>query len=299
MLRARRTPRLPERARAITIAVVSPRMSLPIAFLPAWLRPEPAGAMVRLGRDNDGGYVAPKPVMGQVDGLLSLGLNDDWSFDRDFARLHPSAPIVGYDPTINRLKFILKAISRVVILPLAVLVKPRRSISRTVHACHVALDYGRFFGKQAVHHRLWLAETPGPGAVTLSAALADPAFAGRKRLVVKMDIEGAEYGVFASLPDPDLSNVGLLLVEFHDLSAHLAEVETLARRLARDFAVVHVHANNFGPVIDGLPQVIEVAWARRNLLSPGAHGSAGELPLPGLDQPNHARRPDIALRFRS
>lgn len=274
-------------------------MSLPAAFLPAWLRPEPSGVLVRLGRDHDGGYVAPKGVIDQVDGLLSLGLNDDWSFDRDFAQLHPSAPIAGYDPTINQVKFILKAIGRIMILPLAVLIKPRDGPFRTVHACRVALDYGRFFGRHATHRRLWVAAAPGPDVVTLSTALADPAFAGRKRLVMKMDIEGAEYGAFASLSDGEFARLGLLLVEFHDLGAHLAELETLARRLARDFAVVHVHANNFGPVIDGLPQVIEVAWARRDLLPAGAPGSAGELPLPGLDQPNHARRPDIALRFRS
>jgi len=237
--------------------------------------------------------------MDQVDGLLSLGLNDDWSFDRDFARLHPAAPIVGYDPTIHRTKFILKAISKVLIFPLAVLVKPRDALFRTVHACRVALDYGRFFGRHATHQRLWVAATPGPDAVTLSATLADPAFAGRNRLIVKMDIEGAEYGAFASLADGEFARLGLLLVEFHDLGAHLAEVETLARRLARDFAVVHVHANNFGPVIDGLPQVIEVAWARRDLLPSGDRGTVGELPLPGLDQPNNARRPDLALRFRA
>lgn len=254
-----------------------------------------------MGRDADGGYVLPVAAVDAADGLLSLGLNDDWSFDRDFSRRHPGRPIVGYDPTIGRLKFLRRAVARTVALPLAVLVKPRRrrrSWHILSHAWRVCLDYGRFFGRAAYHRKLWIAGRTAPGSVSLADALADPVLAGCRHLALKVDIEGAEYAAFASLPDAALASVGFIAIEFHALDRHLPEVEALARRLARDFAVAHVHANNHGPLLDGRPTVIELVWARRSLLpAPRPGTTAPELPLAGLDQSNRPGGEDIALRF--
>ena len=40
--------------------------------------------LVRIGRDNDGGYVLPQRIFNFCDGLLSYGINKDWSFERIF-----------------------------------------------------------------------------------------------------------------------------------------------------------------------------------------------------------------------
>lgn len=251
-----------------------------------------------MGRDADGGYVLPAAAAEAADGLLSLGLNADWSFDRDFATRHPGAPIVGYDPTIGRLKFLRRALVRTLALPLTLLIKPGRSWRILLQAWSACLDYGRFFGPVATHRRLWIAGQTAPGSSSLADALADPAFACCRRLMLKVDIEGAEYAAFASLPVEALGNVGLIAVEFHALDRHLPEVEALARRLSGEFAVAHVHANNHAPLIGGKPTVIEVVWARRALLpAPLAGDRAPELPIPGLDRPNSRVKPDIALRF--
>ncbi|HNS26959.1 MAG TPA: hypothetical protein PKN91_02440 [Steroidobacteraceae bacterium] len=37
--------------------------------------------MMRVGRDHDGGYVLPRDVIERSHTLLSLGVNDDWSFE--------------------------------------------------------------------------------------------------------------------------------------------------------------------------------------------------------------------------
>ena len=40
--------------------------------------------LVRIGRDNDGGYVLPQRIFNYCDGLLSYGINKDWSFEKEF-----------------------------------------------------------------------------------------------------------------------------------------------------------------------------------------------------------------------
>jgi len=77
-----------------------------------------------------------------------------------------------------------------------------------------------------------------------------------KRLVLKMDVEGAEWEAFLSTPDDVLSQIDQLVVEFHwfETDTSLAVVE----RLTRYFEVVHVHYNNFSCLsgLDPFP-----AWA--------------------------------------
>ena len=40
--------------------------------------------LIRLGKDNDGGYCVPKKSVMNSDFLFSFGPNDDWSFEKDF-----------------------------------------------------------------------------------------------------------------------------------------------------------------------------------------------------------------------
>mgnify|MGYP001432226796 FL=1 len=48
------------------------------------LRPIAYENLIRIGRSNDGGYVIPKKIFSICDGLLSYGINKDWSFEKDF-----------------------------------------------------------------------------------------------------------------------------------------------------------------------------------------------------------------------
>jgi hypothetical protein len=65
--------------------------------------------------------------------------------------------------------------------------------------------------------------------------------AGR-RVVLKIDVEGAEWETFLAAPDEVLSQIDQLVVEFHwiETDVSIAVVE----RLKRFFEVVHVHFTN-------------------------------------------------------
>jgi hypothetical protein len=56
--------------------------------------------IVRLGKDNDGGYLVNKQDILKTKKLLSLGVGDDYSFEKDFMALN-DCPIVAFDGTID------------------------------------------------------------------------------------------------------------------------------------------------------------------------------------------------------
>jgi len=56
--------------------------------------------IVRLGKDNDGGYLVNKQDILKSKKLLSLGVGDDVSFEKDFMAIN-DCPIVAFDGTIN------------------------------------------------------------------------------------------------------------------------------------------------------------------------------------------------------
>ena len=56
---------------------------------------------VRVGKNNDGGYVIADLGTGAYDMFLSAGVDNDVSFEEQFLKAHPSIGCVAYDGTIG------------------------------------------------------------------------------------------------------------------------------------------------------------------------------------------------------
>jgi hypothetical protein len=115
----------------------------------------------------------------------------------------------------------------------------------------------------------------------------------RERLVVKMDVEGAEWDTFTTAPDEILQRIEQMAVEFHgfDQPRYLAAI----RRLKRFFHVAHFHWNNYACVEDKAPfrsWAYEVLFVNRRLGRPDP-SAAVTLPHP-LDAPNNPKAPECA-----
>ncbi len=63
--------------------------------------------LVRLGKNNDGGYLVCKNSIEVSDYLISFGINDDFSFEEDFKN-KKNIPIFAYDPTTTNIFFLKK-----------------------------------------------------------------------------------------------------------------------------------------------------------------------------------------------
>ncbi len=108
-----------------------------------------------------------------------------------------------------------------------------------------------------------------------------------RRLVVKMDVEGAEWDSFLLAPDSVFDHIDQLQVEFHHVDDR-RYVATM-QRLKRFFYVAHVHYNNFScdPALTPFP-----SWAFEALLvnkrigmSDGSPVASGPGPLDAANNP--------------
>ena len=58
--------------------------------------------LIRLGSKFDGGYVIDNRVISETKYLITCGLNDDWSFEKEFLKKNPNCHLLAYDHTVTR-----------------------------------------------------------------------------------------------------------------------------------------------------------------------------------------------------
>jgi hypothetical protein len=119
-----------------------------------------------------------------------------------------------------------------------------------------------------------------------------------KRIVLKIDVEGAEWDSLLTTPDETLSQIDQLAVEFHwvqDKDGWIADDKYLrvVRRLKQFFEIAHIHYNNSACVggLEPFPSwTYEVLFVSKRLavVDPTRKPSG----LHPLDSPNDPRFPE-------
>jgi hypothetical protein len=244
-------------------------------MLPASWKPVDAGGLIRLGSERDGGYIVSKRAVLASKLLIGMGVNDDWQFEDAFRRLSGTR-IVCFDHTVN---FAFWA---------------RYYVEQTLRLRWSRLtryfDYRRFFGQTGVEHRRIRIGYDQPGEASVAGLMRE---FGEREIFLKIDIEGSEYRILDEIV-AHADRVSSVVMELHDLDLHRERVTRFIDGM-KDFAVVFLHANNFGGTDGhGDPLVIEISLVRKDLLDPPIPGEA-KLTLPA----NDTRVPEIELRFAS
>jgi Methyltransferase FkbM domain len=120
-------------------------------------------------------------------------------------------------------------------------------------------------------------------------------------LLLQMDIEGAEWLIFANVSEEVLKRFRIIVVELHRLErlVDALSFELMSagfKRLLRDFHVVHNHPNNVARPFKAngltIPRYLEITFYRRDRA--GVTGYATQFPHP-LDEKNVRDRPDLVL----
>jgi len=125
---------------------------------------------------------------------------------------------------------------------------------------------------------------------TLANQIAGNGDAG-KNLIVKMDVEGAEWVAFLTADDAVLDRIDQLVVEFHYV--HEPRFVTAVRRLKQHFHVAHVHFNNVAcePKAAPFPSLAyEVLFVNKRLAIIDPSGTPDG--LSPLDAKNNPALPD-------
>lgn len=240
-------------------------------MLPLSWRPVPAGNLVRLGAQHDGGYVVSTRAVAASRLLLSMGLNDDWRFERAFREMG-GARIICFDHSVTLRFWGLYTLKQAVRLRLGQAFR--------------YLAYRSFFGSKDVQHRRLKIGYDGPGGVSLATLLREEKEEG---IFLKVDIEGSEYRILDDIVANRHRFTGIVM-ELHDVDLHRGRVERFLAGL-KGFTIVDLHANNYGGRDgDGDPLVLEVSLIRDEFVDKDGASRPDRAP-------NDPTQPDIVIEF--
>ncbi len=120
-----------------------------------------------------------------------------------------------------------------------------------------------------------------------------------KNMILKMDVEGAEWGFFNMVKEETLCQFDQIVMEWHNLNSNdwTENIIKGMEKVYRTHTLVHVHANNYCNVTyyDGkaYPDTIEIVLAN-NAQYDFEEIEVAHLPIPE-DAPNWMERSDIIL----
>lgn len=271
-------------------------------------RPSPTEDLIRIGRDNDGGYVIPQRVCDAAEVVVGLGISTDWSFEAGFLGRNPRAKVVAVDATVSADVFRARgrdaALSGLRLLMKGEFRHVRARVSESREYFRLARAFDGFFQAPNRFMQKFLTEADSIRSLswqTLRDGIVERS--GRRELgavFVKMDIEGAEYRVLPEVLRDAHSILGMA-IEFHDCDLMWERFEEMIAMLQVEYMIVHVHGNNCTPLIPGttIPRTLEISVMHRRLLTPldQIPGDCPLYPRVGLDQPNDPSMPDFPLDF--
>jgi len=263
-------------------------------------RPVVVGPLVRLGARGDGGYVATTRSVQMTTILVSGGIGYEWSFEEAFLNREGPTPVslVACDASVSARRFLLSGVRRVLAAPLS----PKRARERLANArwnFERARAFRRFFYVPGrTFRRRFLGAVTGGRYLSIGELLDGLPQGTGPHVFVKLDVEGAEYTIVPEIVRRAPSVTGLV-IEWHDLDQRWSDFRSCMEALLEHFHVVHLHGNNYRPLIPGtrVPATLEGSFAHKALASGRPVPSGATYPIDGLDWPCNSERPDHPLTF--
>jgi len=246
--------------------------------------------LIRLGNKFDGGYIVHGPSLKDIDMLVTYGVGYNVEFEKDF-NIKTKAPVLAFDPTMKDPRVFRDKIRQGSYLST---VKQLRWLLKWMKEEKRLPDHRIKFVEEGI------SETDNASYKTFSTHI-DEYQLSDKKLMLKIDVDGAEYPVFK---DADiykrLDNVVQLIIEFHDLDKYIHQVIETIENLATSHTLIHIHGNNYGEPFSyegkSIPRVIEATLIHNSYL-PEKTLSTAEYPIHELDSPCDKRKADLPLAF--
>jgi len=231
---------------------------------------------VRIGQQNDGGYLVSLSDIEKSNILISFGIFDDWSFESDFVKYN-DIEVVAYDASLN-FRFLLKrAIIETIKSPLSFGFVKKLFL------------YRKFFKGKNKHIKKFVGlNTSDETYCTFAEVLNE---INNKNIFLKIDIEGSEYRFLDDIVINNKKIIGIV-VELHDCDINLNKIKRFVNKLKKcGLNLVHIHPNNSAPIRldDRLPKVLELTFSKHAKLS-------NSFTLPHkLDMPNNKNLSEYKL----
>ena len=249
-------------------------------MLPKELKPKSLFNLIRLGKDNDGGYLICKHSLEEASCLVSFGIDDDFSFEEDFKDKN-NIEVLAFDRSVNNRFFLKKTFFSLLKL----------NITHFYKNLINHLKFKKFFdGKKNFFFRKRIGKGGTITAPYISIEEIIKLTKKNSQIFFKIDIEGSEYRILDDLVKNSKMISGIA-IEFHTCDINMERIIKFIKNI--DLTLVHIHANNWGGYgINDIPVSLELSFSRKPLLI------SNELYFPHqLDQKNNEKINDIKLKF--
>jgi hypothetical protein len=215
---------------------------------------------IRCGTNGDGGYVFAE-LDGGYDCYISAGVSDEESFSRDFINYYNmnGSDCFAFDGTIN--------------------------------------DYPYHYTQNIQFIKKNISNYNDDHNTDLSFLTAK-----YNNIFLKIDIEGGEYPWILLLDESQLDSFKQIVIEFHGITndkwgCNYNDKVKCFEKLSNTHYIVHAHGNNYGEVINNIPDVIELTYVNKKYFDSVPRLNTQQLPIVNLDFPNNSYSSDIDLNF--
>jgi len=215
---------------------------------------------IRYGRNHDGGYVLAD-LDGKYDLYISAGISDEESFSRDFINKYNMNEYnsFGFDGTIMNYPY-----------------------NYTKNISFIKKNINSFNDNNNSNLSFLINKYDN--------------------IFLKMDIEGGEYPWLLQIDETQLNKFKQIVIEFHGITnngwgCNYEDKVTCLAKLSKTHYIVHAHGNNNGPVLNNIPDVIELTYINKNYFNSVPELNTQPLPINNLDFSNWNVKPDINLNF--
>lgn len=225
---------------------------------------------LRLGCNNDGGYViadlsenTPQDTK-LYDCYISAGVSNEESFSRDFINKYSMNEFnsFAFDGTVDGYPY------------------------------HYTKDIS-FIKKNISHEN------------THNTTNLQNLFDNYNNIFLKMDIEGGEIPWLLNLSVDNLKKIRQLVIEFHGIngngtngydwgSSYHDKIKCF-EKLTSTHYLIHAHGNNNAAPSNGIPDVIELTYVRKDHFTSEPDLNRTRFPIEGIDHPNNPHIREIDL----
>ena len=249
-------------------------------YLHKIFKPKNEYQLSRLGKKNDGGYLIGIQTVKESQFLISFGIRDDWSFEKDFLKQN-NVQAICFDSEniLNILKKKLKSDLGSFFY--------KFNIIKIVKDILIFLDYYKFKKKtKIIQKRI----STGDLNQIISEIKSDKIF-------LKVDIESNEYSILNEIIQNQNRIVGLI-IEFHNIVKNKDILIDFIKKFR--LKITHIHPNNSPnfdkdenmEIIEKKMELIEMSFEE----NPEIIGDEKIFPN-DLDMKNWKRGPEIKLNF--
>ncbi len=258
---------------------------LPKLLLPSYIR---NSNLVRVGSTYDGGYVLHKTHLVNTNLLISLGIGDNWEFEKQFSK-HSNCKIIAYDHSIHN-NYWLKKFRTSLLNFLSLKYFKLDKLYKIIQF----IDFYIFF-KINKKNKFFLKKVGNKkGCITFKEIMNKNSI---NKIFLKCDIEGEEYSFLKEIINYH-DKINGFIFEFHHVEKNLNKILKFIKKISKFYILVHIHANNFSSISKkNIPNTLELTFSHKKFIKSKKKINKKKYPITGLDSPNFKRAKDINLYF--